>query len=271
MNSSMQKEIKDKKDPNILKVGITGSSGHIGSILQKEFCDKYNLSLYDIKEIKPSCHATFIKVDLAEREQLDGIFNGLDILIHLAANSSPYGLRKDIYRNNFEATSYVFEEALKAGVKKIIYASSNHYHGKDIFNIIKEDIDANKSKIFKKRVRKLITLDTLPNPNTFYGESKVFGENLGKYLSYMGIQFVALRIGWTIPQDNPFIAYARDYMHSMFCSQRDLIQAFERAIEVETTFLPAFVISDNSKKVFDLTETKKTLGFQPKDNAEDYF
>lgn len=267
----MQKEIKYKKDQKILKVGITGSSGHIGSVLRKKFCDKYNLFLYDIREAQPTHKATFIKIDLADREQLDGIFNGLDVLIHLGAHSSPYGKKEDIYRNNFMATSYVFEEARKAGVKKIVYASSNHYHGKDVLNVIKNNIDSNKFNFFKKSTQKLITLDTLPSPSTFYGESKVFGENLGRHLSYAGIQFVALRIGWTLQQDNPFTTYDRDYMRAMFCSQRDLIQAFEKSIEIETTFLRAFVISNNSKKVFDLTETIKKLGFNPEDNAENYF
>ena len=31
-----------------------------------------------------------------------------------------------------------------------------------------------------------------------YTGSKVFGENLGRYLSHLGIKFAALRIGWTV-------------------------------------------------------------------------
>lgn len=255
----LKKEEQEEKHFHTLKVGITGSSGNIGSTLQKGLCDKYNLFLYDIREIKPLCEATFIKVDLAEPKQLVGIFDGLDVLIHLAGNPLPSAQKKDTYKNNFELTSYVFEEARRAGVKKIVYASSNHYHDVDISNV------------FNKISSELITLDMPPSSTSLYGESKVFGENLGRHLSYMGMQFVAMRIGWTVPQDNPFVIHCRDYMRAMFCSKRDLVQAFDKAISIKTTFLSAFVISNNNKKVFDLTETRKVLGFEPEDNAENYF
>jgi nucleoside-diphosphate-sugar epimerase len=241
----------------IKKVGITGSSGNIGSTLQKGLGDKYNLSLYDVRETKPLCKATFKKVDFAQRKQLDGIFDGLDALIHLAGNPSPGALRQQTYRNNFEATSYVFEEARTAGVKKIVYASSNFYH------------EAAITQILEGASRQRITLDMAPSPISLYGESKVFGESLGRHLAYLGMQFVALRIGWTVPQDNPAM-YGGDYMNAVFCSKRDLIQAFDKALEVETTFLPAFVTSNNTSNVFDLTETRKTLGFTPLDNSASF-
>ncbi len=151
-----------------------------------------------------------------------------------------------------------FEEARRAGVKKIVYASSNFYHEIAI------------SEALQGTLRQKITLDMPPSPMCLYGESKVFGENLGRHLSYCGMQFVALRIGWTVPQDNPK-AYGGNYMRAVFCSKRDLVQAFSKALEVDTNFLAAFAISDNSRAVFDLTETKEKLGFHPQDNAENYF
>ena len=117
---------------------------------------------------------------------------------------------------------------------------------------------------------RLITIDMPPSPISLYGESKVYGENLGRHLSYRGMQFVALRIGWTIPQDNPKI-YGGDYMRAVFCSKKDLVQAFTKGLEVNTDFLAAFAVSDNSRAVFDLTDTKRSLGFIPEDNAENYF
>jgi nucleoside-diphosphate-sugar epimerase len=98
----------------------------------------------------------------------------------------------------------------------------------------------------------------------------MFGESLGRHLSHFGIQFVALRIGWSVPEDNPAL-YGSDYMRAVFCSQRDLVQAFIRAIEIDVDYLVAFAVSNNSQGVFDLTETKKKLGFNPQDNAEEYF
>ncbi|MDP2830755.1 MAG: hypothetical protein Q8O02_00715, partial [Candidatus Omnitrophota bacterium] len=58
---------------------------------------------------------------------------------------------------------------------------------------------------------------------------------------------------------------------AVFCSKRDLVQAFDKALEAQTDFLAAFVTSDNTRNVFDLAETRKKLGFAPLDNAEKYF
>jgi len=247
----------DMDKTRVKKVVITGSAGNIGSTLQKGLCDKYDLCLYDMRDVKPVCKAIFKKIDFAQRGQLDGVFNGLDALIHLAGNPHPDAPRAQTYRNNFEATSYVFEEARKAGVRKIVYASSNFYH------------EAAIAQILDGSMRQKITLDMAPSPISLYGESKVYGESLGRHLAYLGMQFVALRIGWTVPQDDPSL-YGGAYMRAVFCSKRDLVTAFDRALQVQTTFMPAFVTSNNTHNVFDLAETKRTLGFEPQDNAENY-
>jgi len=248
----------DKQLTNIKKVGITGAAGNIGTTLQKGLCERYKLSLFDIRQSSPVCEAAFTKVDFADKTKLKGIFDGLDAIIHLAGNPRPDAPRQATYRNNFEAASYVFEEARTAGVKKIVYASSNFYH------------EAAIGQILDGTSRQLITLDMPPSPICLYGESKVFGESLGRHMSYFGIKFTALRIGWTVPQDNPAV-YGGDYMRAVFCSKRDLVQAFDKALTVNAGFLAAFVTSNNTHNVFDLDQTRKTLGFDPQDDAEKYF
>jgi len=57
----------------------------------------------------------------------------------------------------------------------------------------------------------------------------------------------------------------------MFLSKRDCVEAFTRALEVNTDYLLAYAISNNDRRVLDLTETRERLGFNPKDNAETYF
>lgn len=240
------------------KIGITGAAGNVGTTLQKGLTGLYDLSLFDKRGGLSISGMDIVKVDAAERSELKGKFDGVDVLIHLAGNPSPSAPRASTIRNNFISTSYVFEEARQAGVKKIIFASSNFYHEGDIGKLL----NANNKE-------PLITLDTPPTPQCRYGESKVFGETVGRHLSYLGIQFVALRIGWTIPEDNPAL-YNSPYMRAVFCSHLDLIQAFTKAIEIETGFIAAFAVSNNSNGIFDLEETKNKLGFQPVDDAEKY-
>ena len=243
----------------MINIGITGSSGNIGLALQKVLCKKYNLFLFDIKETEPICAAPFTKIDFTKKEEMRGFFDGLDIIIHLSGNAKPDSPRELINKNNFLSTSYIFEEAKLAGVKKIIYASSNYYHEKDIRDFT--------FGYFKK----LITIDSPPSPISFYGESKVYGENLGKHFSYLGIKFIALRIGWFVPKNEILKYFYRYSIHSFFCSEKDLVQAFEKSIQVEEDFLVAIITSNNTDNVFDLTETREKLGFIPQDNIEDYF
>lgn len=247
-----------KQATRVKKVGITGAAGNVGTTLIKGLIDNYDLTLFDIKGVRDAGEAHSVTVDFAQKDKLSGIFNGLDALIHLAGNPHPDAPRPLTFRNNFMATSFVFEEARAAGVKKIVFASSNFYHESSIA----EALDGT--------LGKLITLDMPPTPLSLYGESKVFAESIGRYLAYLGTQFVALRIGWTVPQDNPAL-YGGSYMRAVFCSKRDLVQAFSKALEVETDFLAAFCVSNNTHGVFDLSETKKILGFSPQDNAETYF
>lgn len=240
------------------KIGITGAAGNVGTTLQKGLKERYALRLFDLKGGRSPAGGEIVPVDAGERSRLAGLFDGLDVLIHLAGNPSPNAAQASTMRNNFVATSYVFEEARLAGVKKIIFASSNFYHEGDIGTLLHAPGKG-----------RLITLDAPPTPQCLYGESKVFGETVGRHLSHLGVQFVALRIGWTVPEDNP-ARYASAYMRAVFCSHRDLVQAFSRAIEVETGFMAAFAVSNNSSAVFDLKETGEKLGFFPQDDAANY-
>lgn len=241
------------------KVGITGAAGNVGSTLQKGLVGRYDLRLFDIKGGRSPVGGKIVQVDAGDRSQLAGLFNGLDVIIHLAGNPRPNAQKESTIRNNFVATSYIFEEARLAGVKKIIFASSNFYHEGDIGTLL-----------HGSKKKSLITLDTPPTPQCLYGESKVFGETVGRHLSHLGVQFVALRIGWTVPEDNPAL-YDSTYMRAVFCSHRDLVQAFSRAIEIETDFMTAFAVSHNRNAVFDLDETGNKLGFCPQDDAKNYF
>ena len=239
------------------KVGITGAAGNIGTTLQKGLDDKYDLTLYDINPIKHASKGKSVRIDLTKKKDLAGAFDGLEALIHLAGNPHPDAAREDTFRNNFEATSYVFDEAVRAGVKKIVFASSNFYHEGAI------------RQALQGKSKELITLDMPPTAISLYGQSKVFGESVGRYLANLGTQFVALRIGWTVPGDDPEF-YDGPYMRAVFCSHKDLITAFIKALEVETRFLAAFAVSNNKHNVFDLSETREKLGFSPQDSIEDH-
>ncbi|PKL51376.1 MAG: hypothetical protein CVV42_00570 [Candidatus Riflebacteria bacterium HGW-Riflebacteria-2] len=238
-----------------MKIGITGASGNIGSTLCKGLVTDYELVLFDIKEPRNASGSQFVPVDFGEREKLAGLFAGLDAVIHLAGDPRPNAPRHSTMRNNYASASNVFEEAREAGVKKIVFASSNFYHEGDI------------GEALARPSLPRITLDRPPTPQCLYGESKVFGESVGRHLAYLGMSFVALRIGWSIPGDDP-LRYDGAYMRGVYCSHRDLVQAFDKALQVQTDFMAAFAVSNNGHGVFDLSETRQKLGFVPEDDID---
>ena len=260
------------KDRKIINVGITGASGHIGITLTEGLPSSYKLTLFHNKrEIKPELarkHKT-VKVDFSKSEQVQGVFEGLDAVIHLAADPLTEASWESVLHNNIIATYNVFEEAVRAGVLKIVFASTNHtqhdHAGKTPMTIDR----------FYIPTMGCVKLSDSPAPDSYYGISKLFGENMGWYYSRRhGVQFISLRIGSTFPKDDPSIwkgTEREDHARAIFLSKRDCVEAFARALAVNTDFLLAYAISNNDHRWFDLTETKEKLGFYPQDNAEDYF
>ena len=254
----------------IKKVGITGAAGHIGLDLAAGLADKYELTLF-YHNAKPdtSLKLKMVQADLSDEKQVTGIFQGLDAVIHLAAASSSLADWESVLQQNIITTYNVFEEARRAGVSKIVFASTNHtQHAYTILtNTLNEDLSYVKK-------HGLIKLSDPPAPDSLYGVSKLFGEDLGRYYSrFFGIKVVSLRIGWADTQKmKDWIISAeepvKDHVRVMFLSTRDLVDVMDKALQTDMNYLVAYAVSDNKPAVFDLTETRKKLGFNPKDNCQ---
>lgn len=242
-------------------VGITGANGKVGRVLIEGLKDDYEVRAITRREVDfPSTVVTLDDIDaIAEA------FDGLEAIIHLGADPSPGSPWESIRDNNIDATYNVFEACVKAGVKRMVFASTNHtMHGHTI-RATPETLDPG------KKVR--LKLSDPPNPDSLYAVSKLFGEQIGKlYSERHGIEFVGMRIGWLIEGNDPESkkgTSAEDYMRAMWLSHRDCVAAHRRAIEVDTQYMLAYVISRNDRRVFDLEETEAKLGYHPQDNSED--
>ena len=45
----------------------------------------------------------------------------------------------------------------------------------------------------------------------------------------------------------------------------------KRALEVDATYMLGYVVSCNGRRVFDLEETRAVLGYEPQDDAENFY
>lgn len=245
-----------------MRIGITGGAGTIGTVLTQGLGDEHDIVRFDRRDGEGIRAVAF-----DEASQVTGLFEGLDAVIHLAADPSPNAPWDSVRGNNIDATFHVLEECRRAGVRRVIFASTNHVmHGNAILTT-PETLDPSKSLA--------MTAQDPPNPDSLYAVSKLFGENLGKlYSEQHGLEFVAMRIGWIVADNDPASmkdTKAADYMRAIWLSHRDCVQIFTQALTTPLTFFIAYATSDNTRNIYDLSETRRVFGYAPQDNAEPHF
>jgi uronate dehydrogenase len=223
---------------------ITGATGDVGTHLRRELAGRYKLRLSDLRPIKSKAKGeSFMKADIADFAAAKRITRGVDAIVHLGGYSVE-GPWEGILRANIIGCYNVFEAARQNGVKRILFATSNHAVG------------------FYKRTQ---TIDhrVTTKPDGRYGVSKVFGEALGSlYADKYGMEVFLMRIGNVNaqPLDRRRL--------SIMLSPRDLAQLVGIGIDhPDIRFEIVYGISGNTRAWYDNSNAHR-LGYRPKDNAE---
>ena len=108
------------------KVLITGAAGLIGGLLQDGLKDSHDVSGVDIRVVEGF---TSLVADTSDLEAVLPAYDGVDTVVDLASvpdQDSPWDV---VYRNNLPSTFNALEAARRSGVKRVIFASSNHATG----------------------------------------------------------------------------------------------------------------------------------------------
>jgi uronate dehydrogenase len=140
----------------------------------------------------------------------------------------------------------LYEAARRHGVKRIVYASSNHatgFYGTD----------------------QVISPSDPVRPDTLYGLSKTWGENIARlYFDRYGIETACLRIGsaFAEPRDLRMLATWLSYD-----DLERLVHACLTAPRVGHTII--YGVSRNSRCFWDNTSAGH-IGYAPQDSADDY-
>ena len=231
------------------RVLITGAAGRIGSSLAAHLKDRYDLRVHYHRTIpeQPPVPDQVI-ADVSKFEQIAPAMVGIDAVVHLAGDPSPRAPWESVLERNIIGTYNVFEAARQAGVRKLVFASTNHVMGM-------YDRDQQWPIYAAQPVR----------PDSLYGVSKAFGEALGRHYSdQYGMSVICLRIGWFLPKPHDEIS------RWMWLSPRDCAQVTWRAIESDLGFGIFYAISANGGRHWDITDTIERLGYRPQDDAEQY-
>ncbi|MGV9883173.1 NAD-dependent epimerase/dehydratase family protein [Streptomyces sp. NPDC003006] len=227
---------------------LTGAAGGLGTLMRGLLpAYGYDLRLLDIRGIDGEPDA--VTADLADKDALREAVRGVDAVLHLAGISLESTFDK-ILKANIEGTYNLYEAARAEGVRRIVSASSNHAVG---FTPRPRDDDP------------LIPVDTPHRPDTFYGLSKSFGEDLAQfYWDKYGIQTVSVRIG------SCFLEPTNVRMLSVWMSPGDGARLFHAALTAEDVrHTVVHGSSANTRLWWDLSSAR-ALGYDPQDDSEQY-
>ncbi len=170
---------------------------------------------------------------------------GVDAIIH-AGGVPVEDTFAAILNGNIVGTYNIYEAARQHGVKRVIYTSSNHAIG---FYDRTETIDASAAH----------------RPDSLYGVSKCFAEDLGRYYwDKFAIESVNLRIGSSFPEplDRRMLA--------TWLSFADFAQLCERSLLAPRVgHMIVYGMSDNRETLWD-NRLASSLGYVPRDSADDY-
>jgi NAD+ dependent glucose-6-phosphate dehydrogenase len=246
---------------------ITGAAGNLGSKLSRHLTGRYDLRLLDIN---PRGDRDILQADLAQwNSSWIERFRGVDVVVHLAADGTAHQTWAKLIGPNVDALINVFLASAQAGVKRIIYASSNHVMGgyKD------EAKPAELAIGLPPRPGAHYVVDGQHRDSTPYGSAKLFGERLGKcFAEAYGLSVIAVRIGWVRPGENrpeDIPPERGPWFKFMWLSNRDFCQLVTQCILADPSLHFAVInsMSANSGMPWNIEATKKLVGYEPQDDV----
>jgi nucleoside-diphosphate-sugar epimerase len=246
------------------RVLITGSRGLIGGILERALREDYEVTGLDFRRRGPIRDRG---QDLRRPDSAAARFRGHDVVIDLAADPRAGAPWEAVYRNNLAATYGAFEAARRAGVRRVIFASSNHVTGLYEKDEPYASILAGRYEGLDPGAIPLITPGHDIRPDGYYGVGKAFGEALGRfYAEEHGLSVICVRIGTVTAANRP----ANPRHFATLLTHADLVRLMRSAIEAPAgvRFGIVYGVSGNRWRIWDLEGARREIGYVPEDDAE---
>jgi uronate dehydrogenase len=224
---------------------LTGAAGGLGRVLRprlKSCCERLRLS--DIAPLGEAAPGEELQAAaLEDKAAVMALLQGVDAAVHLGGISTEHAFEA-ILPANIVGTYHVYEAARVHGVKRIVFASSNHVTG------------------FYGQGETIGPRDPV-RPDGYYGLSKAFGENLAQfYFDRYGLETVSLRIGssFPAPKDRRMLATWLSYDDL----ERLVIAALSAPVVGHTVI---YGMSDNPLVWWD-NASAKHIGYRPRDSSD---
>jgi nucleoside-diphosphate-sugar epimerase len=256
------------------RVVVTGSSGKLGRAAVSHLAEHgWDVVRVDRVPVPGTAPEEFIRIDLTDYGQVvqvlsgvDDRYDSVDAVVHLAAIPAP-GLTANaaLFTNNVTATYNVFTAAIAAGIRNIVWASSETTLGLP-FDVPPPYIPVDEN--YPAR------------PESNYSLGKHVEEQIAEQLCrwHPDLKMIGLRFS--------NVMYPEDYVHFpsfdadamlrkwnlwAYIDARDGAQAIRRALDHEATGMDRFIIANAdtvmtrpsaelAREVFPGVEVRKELG-----------
>lgn len=231
--------------PTYERILLTGAAGRLGSHLRETLKPlSRSIRLTDIKLLETAgAGEEILQADLADQDAVFKMMAEVEAVVHFGGipREAPFS---DILQSNIVGGHNVWEGARRAGVKRIVFASSCHAVG-----------------MYRRDER--IDADAPKRPDGFYGLSKCFTEDLARlYFDRYGIEAACLRIGSCTEEP------ANERMLATWLSRSDLTRLVTACLSSPYLgFAVLYGMSANPQSWWDNHKTDY-LGYRPQDSAE---
>jgi nucleoside-diphosphate-sugar epimerase len=253
-----------------VRIVLTGAAGHLGSVLLDALDGPHEVVPVDRDAVD---HPRARALDVADLEAFAAACEGANALVHFAGEPAVETPWEQVLPSNLVGVYNAFEAARRAGIERVVFASSNHAVGGYELS--------HGAAAYRGAV--LVDHRSQHWPDSLYGASKLWGEGVGRlYADRHGLRVLCLRIGACVPHDDWRGAAIRSkerqlHLHgdrerleryaAMWLSERDLVQLVERGLTADYRYAIVYGVSANPTRFHDLEEARRVLGYVPKDAA----
>jgi uronate dehydrogenase len=225
---------------------LTGAAGRIGNALFKGLNEdgRYEVTGADIQADEEQ---GIVELDINDEVRLAELTKDIDTVLHFAWIKDEDDFLGKVLQGNVAGAYKLFEAAVHSGVRRVIFASSNHATG-----YYKSDETTGPSDPYR--------------PDSFYGLSKCYIELLGRLYSDQGlISSLNIRIGNFPGDDRPHSERAGH----IWISERDLLQLVNCCIQAdgELQYLNLYGTSANSDNYYTIGYLEELISYKPLDDA----
>lgn len=242
------------------KVLVTGASGLIGGLVIRNLSHKYEFSGLNRR---PVDGIPCLQADITDGEAIKPAFQGIDMVVHLSAETKDLYNWDKIFANTMRGTINVLQAAQEAGVKRVILGGSGGAMcGWEFDKSLPYGALAQGRYEEAGESWPLLDHNDPPRPDAPYSVGKLFAEHAGRWFSdYYGMSVLCIRLGVVLDTDKPKLL--RHFPG--FLSNADCVQIIEKSLDAPLSLKYAVydAISENKYRWRDTTFAKTVLGWQP--------